>query len=428
MTKPNYPGPDTIQRHTLPNGITVLIYENFASESIVVEGVVRAGALPESRQQAGLANFTASLLMRGSQKRTFEQIYDELESVGADLGFSSGNHTTDFSATCLVEDIDLVLDLAAESLCRPVFPSQFVEQVRGQMMTNLYMRANDTRRMASLAFHELLYPNHPYSISTSGYLDSVPAITREDIANFHTQYYGPRGAIIVIVGAIKAEVALEKITAVFGNWHNPSQQDLPAIPAAARPPHLIRTHSPLPDKSQSDILMGLPGPLRSAPDYLDVSLMNTILGVFGMMGRIGKTVREEQGLAYYAYSSLQGGLGPSPYTFCAGVAPDKVEQAIESMRAEIGRIQNEPVPLEELQDSQAFRVGSLPVSLETNSGLAGIIMDMEIYNLGMDYLLRFPEMIHAITPERIQAAAQKYLSVEQLAIAVAGPEVGGSEQ
>lgn len=424
MTKPNYPGPDTVQRHTLPNGITVLIYENFASESIIVEGIVRAGALAETRQQAGLASFTASLLMRGTQKRTFEQIYDELESVGADLGFSSGNHTTDFSANCLVEDLDLVLDLAAESLYHPTFPAQFVEQVRGQMMTNLYMRANDTRRMASLTFHELLYPDHPYGISTSGYLETVPTITRDDIANFHTQYYGPRGAIIVMVGAIKAEEALKKITAVFGNWQNPAQQNLPSIPEAPRPAHLIRTYSPLPDKSQSDILMGLPGPLRSAPDYLDVSLMNTILGVFGMMGRIGKTVREEQGLAYYAYSSLQGGLGPSPYTFSAGVAPDKVEQAIESMRAEIGRIQNEPVPLEELQDSQAFRVGSLPVSLETNSGLAGIIMDMELYGLGMDYLLRFPDMIHSITPERIQAAAQKYLSTEQLAIAVAGPVVG----
>jgi zinc protease len=174
------------------------------------------------------------------------------------------------------------------------------------------------------------------------------------------------------------------------------------------------------DKSQCDIYLGLPGPRRIAPDYLDASLMNTILGVFGMMGRIGQTVREEQGLAYYAYSHLQGGLGPSPWIVSMGVAPNNVEQAIESVRGEIGRMQNELVSPDELADSQAYRTGSLPVSLETNSNLAGIIGDMAYYDLGLDYLQRYSALIEAITAERIQAAAQKYLSTEQLAIAVAG--------
>jgi zinc protease len=142
-----------------------------------------------------------------------------------------------------------------------------------------------------------------------------------------------------------------------------------------------------------------------------------------MMGRIGQKVREEQGLAYYAYSHLQGGLGPSPWIASMGVAPNKVEEAIESVRQEIGRIQNEPVPAEELADSQAYRTGSLPVSLETNANLAGIIGDMAFYNLGLDYLQRYPALVQAVTVERIQAAAQKYLSVDQLAVVVAGPPV-----
>jgi zinc protease len=151
--------------------------------------------------------------------------------------------------------------------------------------------------------------------------------------------------------------------------------------------------------------------------------MNTILGVFGMMGRIGKSVREEQGLAYYAYSTLHGGLGPSPWSASAGVAPEMVEQAIDSIRAEIRRIQTEPVTAEELADSKAYRTGSLPVSLETNSGLTNIIIDMELYQLGLDYLQRFPALINAITREQVQAAAQKYLSSEQIGVAVAGPDI-----
>jgi len=151
--------------------------------------------------------------------------------------------------------------------------------------------------------------------------------------------------------------------------------------------------------------------------------MNTILGVFGMMGRLGKKIREEQGLAYYVYSHLQGGLGPSPWTAVAGVAPEAVDQAISSLCAEIERIQNELVSAEELADSQAFRTGSMPMALETNSGLADIIIDMELYELGLDYLVEFPQKVRAITPERIQAAAERYLSTEQIGVAVAGPTV-----
>lgn len=423
MADASYPGPDNILRQRLPNGIVVLVYENFASETVVIDGIVRAGALVEQRQKAGLANFAAMLLMRGTEARTFEQIYEDLESVGASLGFSGGNHTTGFSAHCLAEDVDLVLELLSQSLREPTFPAEQVEQVRGQIVTSLQMRANDTRRTASLAFNELLYGDHPYGRSSLGYLDSIRQITRGDIAEFHASYYGPAEMIITIVGAISADSALNKVAALLGEWQRPEQKKLPDVPDAPRPDAIQRSFVDMPGKTQADIVLGLPGPRRSAPDYLDASLMNTILGVFGMMGRVGQSVRIEQGLAYYAYSRLQGGLGPAPWYASAGVAPANVEQAITTILGEVNRIQDELVSEEELSDSQAFRTGSLPVSLETNSGLANVIGDIELYDLGLDYLSRYPEMIRDITAERVQKAAQKYLSAEQLAIAVAGPRM-----
>jgi zinc protease len=154
-------------------------------------------------------------------------------------------------------------------------------------------------------------------------------------------------------------------------------------------------------------------------------MANTILGVFGMMGRLGEKVREEQGLAYYAFSRLQGGLGPSPWYVSTGVAPTNVEQALESILAEVSRIQDEPTSDEELEDSKLYRTGSLPVSLETNDGLASIISDMELFELGLDYLQRFPDLIAEITTERVQVAARKYFSTENLAIVVAGPPLSG---
>jgi len=248
----------------------------------------------------------------------------------------------------------------------------------------------------------------------------VAAITAEDMADFHRRHYGPEGMIITIVGAVKHEEALAKVKAAFGDWQ-PAPEQLPELPSVEIPAETLRTHVEMPQKTQSDIMLGLPGPLRSAPDYLEASMANTVLGVFGMMGRLGMTVREEQGLAYYAYSRLQGGLGPAPWFVSTGVAPDKVQQAIDSILHEVDRIINEPIPEEELADSQAYRSGSLPVSLETNDGLATVITDLELYDLGLDYLQKLPEKIHAVTPESVQAAARRYLSTEQIAIAVAGP-------
>ncbi len=421
MSAASYPGPDTIHRRVLDNGIIVLHYENRSSETVALEGIVRAGAAAEPAAQAGLADFTADLLIRGSSRWSFEAIAEALETAGARLSFGGSRHTSGFSAHSLVEDLDLVLDIAADTLRRPLFPPDHVERVRGQTITGLQMRANDTGEMARLAFYEAAYPAHPYSRSVQGYEETVAALRREDVADFHARSYGPQGMIIGIVGAIALDEALGKLEAAFGDWRNDGQQATPIAGDAPRPVGLTRRVVPMPDKHQADLLLGLPGPRRAAPDYLHASLMNTILGVFGMMGRIGHNVREEQGLAYYASSRFHGGLGPGPWLASAGVAPDKVEQAIAAIRDEIRRIQDEPVEAEELAESQAYRTGSLPMSLETNSGLVDTITDMELYDLGLDYIQTYTPRLQAITIADITAAARKYLSADDLVIAIAGP-------
>jgi zinc protease len=421
MATNSYPGPETIHRFSLDNGLTVILYQNPTSQTVAINGIIRAGSLAESVEKAGLADFTADLLMRGTENRTFDEIFETLETVGAGLSFGSARHTTGFSGYCLAEDLVLIMDMLAESLCRPTFPSEHIEKLRGQIITGLEMRANDTRRMARLAFQELAYPHHPYRLSVSGYPETIATITREELADFHTRHFGPHGMILTIVGAIQIDETLHMVERTLGRWQNDQQVPIGPVPEAVWPTGLIRRHVAMPDKRQADIIMGLPGPNRAAHDYLDASLMNTILGVFGMMGRIGQNVREEQGLAYYAGSRLEGGLGPGPWVASAGVAPENVDQAIESIRYEIKRIQDEPIAADELADSQAYRTGSLPMSLETNGGIADTITNMELYHLGLDYLHEYPRLINEITVERVQAAARKYLSADNLAVAVSGP-------
>ena len=146
------PGADDITRLELPNGIVILTRPNFNSPSVTVSGQLRVGGLFDPDEKLGLADFTAAALMRGTQSRTFQQIYDTLESAGASLGWEGGTHTTSFGGKALAEDLDLLLELVADVLLEPSFPTHDIERLRAQLLTGLAIRAQDTADMASLTF------------------------------------------------------------------------------------------------------------------------------------------------------------------------------------------------------------------------------------------------------------------------------------
>jgi len=415
------PGEDNITRTVLKNGITLLVRENFTSPSVVVDGLLRGGALWEPKQKAGLASFHSEMLMRGTRGHTFEELFEEIEGIGANLDVSSGGHTYGFDLKSLAEDLPLMLGLLAEVLREPTFPEEHIEKVRGETLTGLQMRAFSTRQMASLKFQEMAYPDHPYGISLSGYPETVAAITRDDLISFQ-QKFGPHGAIIVVAGAVKAEDAVRMIESVFLDWENADQEPRPEAPPAAPLPEPQRVFVPIPGKSQTDIVLGFPGPARSAPDFQAARMANSILGVFGLMGRLGDNVREDQGLAYYSYSQLTGGMGPGPWKVSAGVDPANVDRAVESILVELRRIVDEPVTDDELSDNKSFFKGQLVLGLETNEGTAGSIQNMELYDLGLDYLQNYGEMIDALTVADLQEATRHYLTPDAYAVAVAGPE------
>jgi zinc protease len=415
------PAPDNIWRRVLLNGITVLARENWSAPSVVIEGYLLAGSLDEpDPSMTGLASFTSGMLSRGTRRRSFAEINETVEAVGASLGFSANHHSTSFSAKSLAEDLDLVLDVLADELRQPVFPVEHVERMRGLRMTAIAERENDTRQMASLAFREVMYGDHPLGRDLLGSRQSNAAIDRDAMVEFYETFYRPQGMVVVVVGAISPEEAVAKVTAAFGDWTG----DRP-VRAALRPlPGLDggrERRVSMPDKSQTDIIMGWPAMRRLDPDFDAARLGNTVLGVFGMMGRLGENVRERQGMAYYAYSRLRADREPGTWAAIAGVAPENVERAIQAMLMEIRRLRDEPVLEDELQDSKRYLTGSLPLQLETNDGVAGILVDMEWFGLGLDYLQRYPGIIEAVTVEDVQAAASRYLDPEQYVLAVAGP-------
>ena len=421
------PNSDNITRCRLDNGITVLAYENPAVQSVNIMGSIHAGGIYESPAKHGLASLVGGALMTGTSSRDFDQLNAALEDIGADLGFRGHRHKLGFSGKSLAEDLPTLIEVANDALRNPVFPDDHVERLRGERLTWLQYSNFDTRFRASKAMREALYPpSHPYHYSASGSEESVAKITPDDLRRFHAEHYGPRDMILVIVGAVAAAEAVELAGAAFGDWRHASQPAVRQVEKPAESGDSRQQVVVVPGKTQSDISMGVFGPARLADDYLPAQLANSILGEFGMMGRIGKSVREEKGLAYYAYSRLGGGHGPEPWSISAGVNPENVDLAIASALEEIERLTSELVSDEDLADNQSYFTGRMPLRLESNEGIASDIHGMQSFGLGLDYLANYEETIYRIGKDDLLDAARRYLGAGDMVIAVAGPARDGA--
>lgn len=414
------PGPENISRMTLPNGIIVLVRTNPLTPSVVISGYLPAGSMFDPIETLGLAHFTAAALMRGTHSRSFQQIFDDLETAAASVGFGASVHNTSFGARCLTEDLPMVMRLLADCLLHPVFPVDQVDRLRAQALTGLGIRAQDTAEMASQTFDELLFPGHPYGLPEDGLLETVARIQAADLVQFHRTHYGPRGMVLVAVGAVSPGQFLDLAEQVFGDWQNPDQPAEPAIPASVRPETTIRKHVSIPGKVQTDLVMGTLGPKRTDPDYFAASLGNNILGQFGMMGRIGDIVREKSGLAYSASTSLNAWISAGSWEISAGINPANLERAIDLILDEVQRFTRDGVTAEELQDSKLNTIGRLPISLESNSGIARSILNIERFQLGLDYYQKYNELIESVTGEQVVEAARRHLDTSRFITVSAG--------
>ncbi|HET6598024.1 MAG TPA: pitrilysin family protein [Anaerolineales bacterium] len=422
MNKVNsLPGPDDIYREVLPNGITILSRSNFNSPSVVVTGFFEAGALFDPDEKLGLAEYTSLSLMRGTKNRTFDEIYNALESVGAGLGLNTGVHKSGFNGRSLAEDLPLLLNLLCEALTMPAFPKTEIEKLRAQLLTGLAIRAEDTSDMASMVFDNILFKGHPYSRPEDGFPETIREIKRGDLVKFHREHYGPRGMVIAIVGGVKPEDAAKQVKRALGGWQNKQQKETPVLPPVKPLKRTVSKHHRIAGKSQSDLIIGTNGPRRRDPEFMSASIGNNILGQFGMMGRIGDVVREKSGLAYYAYSSLSAGLGPGSWEVSAGVNPQNIKRAAELILDELKRFVQEGVTSDELADTKANFIGRLPLSLESNGGVANALLNIERHQLGLDYYHRYQGLVQEVTAEDVLMTARKFIDPDTVVIASAGP-------
>jgi len=414
-------GPETVVRRRLDNGIVVLAKENPASACVVVQGSIQAGSSHEGEATAGLASLTASMLRRGTREHTFQEINAALDDVGASLEFSSSRDDMSFGGRALADDFDLLVELLAEILAGPIFPEADLEKLRGQVTTRLGILETDTGYRADRAFMASLYaPDHPYARPPTGTRETLASLATQDLARFHGAYYHPETLIISLVGAVEVGRMIDKLAATLGQWRVEGPVRPRVLPPAETPGEIVTERVPIPGKAQVDLIWGVVGMVRSSPDYYPAVVANLVLGRLGLMGRLGQRVRDDQGLAYYVTSTMRGAPGPHPWNIVAGVNPRDVDRAVASILEEVERLRDEPIADQELADSRTYLTGSLPLHLETNEGVASLLLTIEEHGLGLDYLARYPEIIAGVSKEEIQRVTRKYLTLDHYALAMAG--------
>ena len=411
-------------RDVLPNGLTVIAKETHTTPAVTLHASVLAGGTYEPPEEGGLAHFLSRTIDRGTALRTADEIAEDLDSRGVTLSVSANRHMVSLVCTSLVEDFDAILALLAEIITTPTFPAAEVETRRGEIVTLIRQDDDNPAAVASQAMMAALYGGvHPYGRPLRGTLDSVDRVNGATLQRFHARRFVPAAMSLAVVGDIAAPRAIAAAAEVFGGWKGAPLEtgDLPAIPdTSGRVVQVV----PMMNKAQADIAYGFRAIRRSDPRYYAYWLMNNILGQYALGGRLGDSIRERQGMAYYVSSSLDASLIRGPLVIRAGVNPANVERAVASIDAELSTLAGEGPMDKEITESKQYLIGSMPRNLETNLGIATFLQAAEFFGLGLDYDLRMPDRLRAITRDEVHAAARELLDPSSAAIAVAGPYDG----
>lgn len=414
------------KRVTLENGVTILAKSNHTTPAVSTLVGVRTGSYADPPDRDGTAALCARVLDRGTVTRSAEAIADHLDGRGASLSVAAGRHQMAVAATCLMEDFHDVLSLAADIARHPRFADEEIATRRENLISSIRQAEDDPASMAGDAFMQALYVDHAYARKVRGSVEGIAAIRRQDLVRFHQKGFDPSAITVVVVGDVEEDAAIASVAKLFGDWASPVEKptaDKPPLSVPDAPPITARrlVSVPMMNKAQADVVYGFVGIRRSDPDYTAMSVMNNALGQYAIGGRLGDSIRERQGMAYYVFSSLDATFGPGPFSIRAGVSAANVEKTIASIDTEIASLLDQGFTAQEIDESKSYMIGSLPRQLETNAAIASFLLSVDAFDLGLDYDARLPGLIGAVTKDAADAAARRLLDPARAVVAVAGP-------
>nr|MDQ3283704.1 insulinase family protein [Acidobacteriota bacterium] len=398
-------------RRVLPNGIIVDVVENHSVPTVAIRGIALAGDITAPQGKPAIPALTAKMLQRGTASRSKEAIGKLLESVGATRSYNSTLTEAWVNANGMARDLPMLLDVLSDELRHPAFSAEELAKAKKELETD-YLRADDnTSARAMQRLSQLVYkPSHPYySNSREALLASVNAATAEDLRTFHRARYSGAGLILAIVGDVDTNKTLAMVEKQFGGIARGERASYAEIARTTAANEGSREVVRLPGKANMNIVMGTASGLRrSDPDYEAALIANAALGQTSLSSRIGRRVRDTEGLSYNLASRFGNtDVLDGTWFVNVNVAPQNLAKAMRSTREEIEKFAREGVTDAEVESQKSFFAGNYQVGLGSNLGIASALVNAEKYGFGPKYLDEFPSRIKAVTKEEVNAAMRK---------------------
>jgi zinc protease len=411
------------KRFQLSNGITLLVLENPANPTVSIAGSIRAGEYFSPAGKDSLASITASMLSKGTRRRSKLEIAEEMESAGARVGLSSNTFTVSVSGLSLSRDLPMIVSTLAEELREPAFPADELEKMRQRIIANIKEEQDDTRVRAYDRMTQLVFPegNPFHQTPAEKLIGQIETINVDDARYFHQKYYSPSSLILAVVGDVKAGEAYALMEEKLGKWQGAPEAiiDIPETPLQSK---AVRETVAMRDKPNADVVIGHASRLRrSNPDFIAARIANNALGQSTLSSRLGLKVRDEMGLTYGINSSFaESGIGDGPFVITVTVAPQNIDLAIGATTEIVNDYIANGIKEDELKDEQSSMIGSFKIGLATNGGMASQLAAAELFGLGVKYLDEYPSLVSLITKSDVDEAIRKYIHPEVATTVVAG--------
>jgi zinc protease len=409
-----------VTESTTSSGLTVLAAERGPLPLVSMRLVLRAGSATDPKDKHGLADFTVRLLRRGTARLSADAIDEAVEFVGASLATGVSEDLMSLYLTTPAEHFPAMLAVLGQLVCEPTFPEKEVVLSRERSLAQFANDLDDASTVADRAFTRALWGKHPYGHDVGGSASHVGTFTREDAERFHRERLGPKGAMLVVVGAVKPELVAAEAEKAFAGWLSKDQlepQAAPPVEGVAQAGRILLVDKP--DQTQSQVRIGGPGYRLGHPDYFPSTAMNIALGG-GFTSRLVNEVRVERGLSYSVGSYFDAMNAGGAFAISTFTKTASTREIIDVVLGEVEKVRKGGITPRELKSAQTYLAGLYPMRTETNESIASILADIRVHKLGEDWVEKFRERLCAVTSKQVKAASAKYLFPQAPAIVLLG--------
>lgn len=412
-------GATEIQLVTSKGGITAWLVEEHSIPIVSMDILFRGGSSIEPADKHGATYLMTGLLEEGAGDYDATEYLEATETLAARFSFNASRDLVSVGATVLKENLSASMELLRIALIEPRFDEVAFVRVRGQVNSIIQRAEKNPRSLGASRFRTLAFGDHPYARSLEGTLESVAALSPQDMRDAHRATFTRDGIIVGVVGAITPEELAKLLDTVFGELPKSSPIDVPFVKMQIEGGNdIIDFPSP-----QSVTIFGHEGIMRDDPDYIAAYVMNHILGS-GFTSRLNQEIREKRGLTYGVSSFLTPYDRAALYMGSIASSNENIAESLDLIRQEWAKLAENGVTEYELDAAQKYLTGSYPLRFDSNGAIAGILAGLQFADLPIDYVATRNDAVNAITVDEINRVAKRLLKPDNLRFVIVGQPVG----